>query len=229
MQIAEQGYTYIADIPVNTLVWQQKPKAKTRPINLSKAGAQRVDKISHPTPVSVYLRPSENGPVRVKVSAQRVWTWPEEAAKSGPQEHWLIATEQTDGTMKYSLSNAPADTRLETLAKWQGQRFFIEQTFKNAKSHAGMGDYQVRKFTGWEHHMALVGLALLFLLEERMDHAGPIPQLSPTDISELIHWHFCTQPSREAVIDQIQQRHRRRQSASESKQRVDRRNQRKKT
>jgi len=226
MDIAKQGFTYVADIPTSTLVWSKKPKGKERPKSLSEVEAQRVDVIKHPVALSVHVRPSENRPVRVKASAQRVWTWP--AAAAEPIEQWLLVTEQTDVTMKYSLSNAPSDTRLEVLVRWQGQRFFIEQTFKNAKSHVGMSDYQVRKYVGWEHHMSMVGLALLFLLEERMDHAESIPLLSPSDITEIIHWHFCTQPSREAVIDQIQQRHRRRERVSESKHRVDRREQRKK-
>ena len=112
---------------------------------------------------------------------------------------------------------------MEKLVRWQGQRFFIEQTFKNGKSHAGRADYQVRKWRGWHHHMALVGLALLFVLEERHERRREMSRLSTTDITELLHWQFATQPSREAVIENIQRRHARRASATRSKQRVARR------
>ena len=225
--IADTDCIFVADTPVDTLVWAQQPEQTRRPEKMKTSGAQRADKLPHPARKSVHTRTGENGPVRVSASAQRVWIWPTEAQV--PMECWLIVTEQTDGTMKFTLCNAPQSTGLATLVRWQGQRFFIEQTFKNGKSHAGMADYQVRKYRGWQHHMALVGLALLFLLEERDGHLQSVPLLSATDISEILHWHFCTQPTQAAVIEQIARRHARRAKATESKQRVDRRNQRLKT
>jgi len=112
--------------------------------------------------------------------------------------------------------------------RWQGQRFYIEQRFKNGKSHAGMADYQVREWRGWHHHMAMVGLARLFVLDERHEQRRELSQLTATDITELLHWQFATQPSREAVIESIQRRHARRVSASCSKHRVARRKSRRK-
>jgi hypothetical protein len=44
-----------------------------------------------------------------------------------------------------------------------------------------------------------MGLALLFVLEERHERRREMSQLSATDITELLHWQFATQPSREAA------------------------------
>lgn len=73
---------------------------------------------------------------------------------------------------------------------------------------------------GRRHGLALMGLALLFVLEERHERRREMSQLSATDITELPHWQFATQPSREAVIDNILRRHARREAATRSKQRV---------
>ena len=169
----------------------------------------------------VKVRDAENGPVVVKACSREVWIWP--AKRVEPLRCMLLVSEHSDGTRKATLINAPAGTSLEKLVSWQGQRFFIEQTFKNGKSHAGMADYQVRKWRGWHHHMALVGLALLFVLEERHERRRELSQLSATDITELLHWQFATQPTREAVIENIQRRHARRESATRSKRHVARR------
>jgi SRSO17 transposase len=219
--IHEKGLTFMADIPVDTLVWSSKPAGKTRPKKIAQSGAVRADALKLGKLESIHVRDGENGAVRVQAAAKRVWLWPGRA--EAPLACWLIATEQTDGSRKFSLSNAPEKTKLNTLVKWQGQRFFIEQTFKTAKSHCGMADYQVRKYRGWHHHMALVGMALLFLLDEKHSAAVEMPQLSACDISEIIDWHFCTQPSREAVIETIARRHARRAKATASKKQVQRR------
>ena len=218
--IADQDIIFVADIPIDTLVWTARPAGEKRPSNLGKSGARRADEIKQSKPVDIQLRTGENGDVIVQAAARRVWIWPGKA--KAPLACWLLVTLQTDGTEKFTLSNAPEGTRLATLVRWQGQRFFIEQTFKTAKSHCGMADYQVRKYRGWQHHMALVGLGLLFLLEEKQSSSANMPMLSACDISEIIDWHFCTQPSHEAVIETILRRHQRRAKAAESKKRVQR-------
>ena len=43
-----------------------------------------------------------------------------------------------------------------------------ERSLQDAKSELGLSDYQVRKWNGWHHHMALVVLAMSFILRERL-------------------------------------------------------------
>ncbi|MFV0438567.1 MAG: IS701 family transposase, partial [Desulfopila sp.] len=72
--------------------------------------------------------------------------------------------------IKYSLSNAPEEISIQRLAYMQAQRYWIERTFHDSKTHCGMGDYQVRGWYGWHHHMAMVLMAMLFMLQERLRH-----------------------------------------------------------
>ncbi len=75
---------------------------------------------------------------------------------------------------------------MQQLAQMQGQRFWIERAFEDGKSESGMADYQARKWRSWHHHMALVAMAMLFMVEERELHREEIPLLSCNDI-EILH------------------------------------------
>ena len=88
--------------------------------------------------------------------------------------------------IKYTLTNADSDTPLERLAFMQGQRYFVERSFQDAKSHLGMGQYQVRSWQSWHHHMALVMMAMLFMMETRLEQHRNIKLLSIADIVALL-------------------------------------------
>ena len=58
--------------------------------------------------------------------------------------------------------------------------FFIEHAFREAKSELAMADYLVLGWDAWHRHMALVMVAMLFLLKERLALQAEAPMLSPT-------------------------------------------------
>ena len=86
--------------------------------------------------------------------------------------------------IKFTLSNAAADTPLERLAVMQGRRFWVVRSFQDGKSNCGMVDYQVRRWSGWHHHMAMVIIAMLFMAEERTAQHATEPLLSCADIGD---------------------------------------------
>lgn len=211
--IADQKLGFVADVPKDVLVWEERPAVVERPAKLAVSGARAVGKLGKAWRAAgqgrkVTLRAGENGPVRVKVWARRVWVWPE--GQKEPRCWWLVVREDRDGEIKHTLINAPAATPLEELAILQGGRHFVERTFEDSKSHVGMGDYQVRKWLGWQHHMGLVGLAMLFVLQERLWTETEHPLLSVRDVVELMSWHFLEHPSLEKLLEVMRRRHRRR-------------------
>ena len=125
-------------------------------------------------------------------------------------ELWLVVSERSDGTVKYSLSNADPDIGLEALARAQGQRFFVERSFQDGKSYLGMGQYEARGWRSWHHHMVLVGMAMHFTLLEREVLKKEAPLLSVRDIVELIGGWFASGMTREELGQRIADRHRRR-------------------
>ena len=58
--------------------------------------------------------------------------------------------------------------------------------------------------------MALVGLAQLFVLEERVEHRVKSPLLSARDVVEMLHWYFQSQRTDKEVEMAIRKRHARR-------------------
>ena len=77
----------------------------------------------------------------------------------------------------YYLSNAPADTAVEELARVVKAEHRIEDCLRRAKSQAGLSDYEVRTWAGWYHHQTLSLIALWFLILEtrrgKKIHSGP--------------------------------------------------------
>lgn len=218
LKIAGMGKTFVMDVETTQLVWQVKPKGTKRPAAVAKSGACKVSSIwerNSEKAVRIALRRAENGTVSVDFWATRVWIWPK--ANETPLEVWLLMSRRANGEMKYSLCNAPKGTPLEELATRQGQRYFVERVFEDAKSQLGMGEYQVRKWRAWHHHMALVGMAMAFAFGERLRQEPGNPLISTRDVVEMVAWYFQEERSAADVEASIKARHRRRKLAMESK------------
>lgn len=166
---------------------------------------------------TVELRDSTKGKLRVQVLHRRVWLWDGKEPKARLW-HLLVRREIDDpAEVKYTLSNAAADTPIDRLARMQAQRYWIERQFEDAKGQTGMGHYQARGWKSWHHHMTLVAMAMLYMLEERLRHCESLPLLSCTDIVELLGgflpWRNRTL---EELIRQMEVRHRKRQASIDS-------------
>ena len=109
----------------------------------------------------------------LRVRAGNDW----ENAKVAPREEWLIA-EWPDGHEQpsgYWLSNLPADTEPERLARLARLRWKIELDYKQLKGEFGLDHYEGRSWLGWYHHTALVTAAHGFMTLERQhpNHQRP--------------------------------------------------------
>ena len=163
------------------------------------------------------LRKTSRGPLRVRAVRVPVYVW--DGVSCDAKRYFVIATRTLgkNPESKISLSNVAETTELKRLAWMQLQRYWIERAFEDGKSECGMADYQVRKWSAWHHHMALVMMAMLFMLSERVRHKDIYPLLSCADIEELLS-HFLPRRdvSEAEVIRQLEDRHRRRLSAIKS-------------
>jgi SRSO17 transposase len=92
-------------------------------------------------------------------------------AEEEPREEWLIAEWPTghDKPLDYWISNLPADTPPEQLARLARMRWKIELDYKQLKGHLGLDHYEGRSWLGWYHHTALVTAAHGFLTQERQN------------------------------------------------------------
>jgi hypothetical protein len=99
-------------------------------------------------------------------------------------------------------------TTWRELARVQAQRFFIEHSFREAKSECGMADYQLRRWDAWHHHMALVMLGTLFLVRQKQAGRQQRSMLSFNDlVTALAHLLTQRQLIAEKMADIICKRH----------------------
>lgn len=191
----------------------QKLKAHIKPIRVDKLATKEPDTSWY----KITLRPSTKGDIEVEIFHTHVWVW-DGKEKQARKRHLIVQRNIiSKSDYKYSLSNAPEDTSVEKLARMQAQRYWIERSFEDGKSEVGMGDYQVRGWRGWHHHMTLVMMAMLFMLKERMENNKSHPLLSCRDIVELLS-HFLPRRdvNEEEVLRQMEHRHKKRRSSIDS-------------
>jgi SRSO17 transposase len=105
----------------------------------------------------------------------------------GPEERLFVTRElQSDGSFKhdYYLGHRDAlDVPLMEWARVAKAEHRIEECLQRAKSEAGLGDYQVRNWVGWHHHLTLSLVAAWFLVGEtrrgKNPHAGADSAMPP--------------------------------------------------
>ena len=180
--LRRHGERYVLDVPCNTNVRDLERRCPPRrhagrgrkrqvPFCRADAWAARQPD-SRWTRLTV--RDGERGPLRVDAMAVRVRT--KEERRVGPEERLVVmrtvgAAPRTD----YSLSNAGPEVPLSELVRVRFTRHRIEEVFGAAKGEVGLGQYEVRSWVGWHHHMTLSFLALWFLILERIRVGGENP------------------------------------------------------
>ena len=87
-----------------------------------------------------------------------------------PREEWLIVEwpEGKEAPSDYWLSNLPADSGRERLARLARLRWTIELDYRQLKGELGLDHYEGRSYAGFHHHCALVTCAHAFLTLERL-------------------------------------------------------------
>nr|WP_294565435.1 hypothetical protein [uncultured Rhodopila sp.] len=169
------------------------------------------------------LRDSTRGELRVDMAHRRVWLW--DGEEDAPRCWHLIVRREvkSEKTIKYSLSNAAADTPLLRLAQMQGQRYWVERSFEDGKGQCGLADYQALGWQAWHHHVTMVMLAMLFIAEQPVAHQPGLTLLTPREIVEMLKETLPRKPEgKEALVERINQRHERRRGAIASRFRMHR-------
>jgi SRSO17 transposase len=184
-RIAKTGLWYFAEVQHSDRVWLERPEVvppnwegrprphrkQTRPrLAAGEAQAQTVAAIAEQTPKRrwkrLLIKEGSKGPMEADFVALRCV-----AVRSGlpGPDVWLVLRRRiTDGGLKAYVSNAPATTSTQTFARISGMRWPIETSFEDGKQRLGMGDYEVRTWKGWHHHMTMVILAHALLVRLRL-------------------------------------------------------------
>jgi SRSO17 transposase len=242
MELEKMNETFMVDIHSDQMIYMEKPnpflptpkgrgKKFTR-YQIEEKGV-RVDKWVAEQPDDswrkITLRNSTKGKLTYEFMSVPIWLWVKDTQEVRCWHFVVRRNPDTHSDYKYSLSNAPKGTKLKRLARMQSQRFWIERSFEDGKSECGMADYQLRGWIGWHHHMALVKMAMLFMLQERIESKDEYPLLSCGDIEKLLAWFLPRRDTtKEEIIRQVKLSHAKRKAAMESAARVQLRRRRRK-
>jgi len=150
----EKQYRYKGAIRSKTVL----EKTEKKPIIVSTLAANINDFFWYRRTVSEGTK----GPIEYEFTKRRIILSHNDLPK---KSLWLIIrrTIEDQPVYKYYLSNAPTSARLSLFVWLSGIRWAIEQCFEETKSELGMDHYEVRKFTGWHHHILTSMLAHFFL------------------------------------------------------------------
>jgi SRSO17 transposase len=202
-RLKEAGCEYVLSIGPTTKVFEQgtgfavpartsddgRAPWRPRPDRDSKPIGELIGQLGSDSAQPVAFRDGPEGdPVTSRFIFARVHAahgWRDDARRQGwregsevpPREEWLIAEwpidhdEPTD----YWISNLPADTEPERLARLARMRWKMELDYKQLKGELGLDHYEGRSWLGWYHHTAMVTAAHGFLTLERLNPFRPRP------------------------------------------------------
>ena len=233
----DMNEVFVADVHRTQRIWTEQPQlavplsqpGRGRPARKRQASGQPVTVeslvkgLGQADWMRCVLRDGTRGALRVDLAHRRVWVW--DGEEDTPRCWHLIVREvKSEKTIKYTLCNAATDTPVLRLGQMQGQRYWVERTFEDAKGECGLADYQALGWRAWHHHVTMVMLAMLFIAEQRVAHQPGLALLTPRDIVEILQETLPSKPEgKDALVARINQRHERRRSAIASRFRTQRR------
>lgn len=177
--VANLGRWYFAEVPCNTRVWEDDPRTGVlawsgrgrRPtqeqVLPGEPDPQRVDVVAAAIPEEEWkryrIKEGSKGPLVAEFAFRRMVAVRD--GLPGP-EVWLILRRSLgeEPELKAYLSNAPSATPRTELVRVSGMRWPVETGLEDGKDHLGLGDYMVRTWLGWHHHMTEGILAHHFLV-----------------------------------------------------------------
>jgi len=193
--LADAGHTFLIDVHKSFVIYGVDPQPKPGPStkgripnrSISEQNTLSVQQFVQGCPTKdwrVYnVRETTRGSLRLRVLRKSVYVWDKHSGKGRRYE--LLVTESLDGQdRKYSLTNQKPSTSTRRLCWMQRQRYWVARCFEDGKSQCGMADYQLRLWNAWHHHMALVMMAMLFILSEKLRMQEQCPLLSCADYRE---------------------------------------------
>jgi SRSO17 transposase len=221
--VAGHGVWSCAAVPHRTRVWGERPAPQVpawrgrgrRPerarLVAGAPAAQTVGVHAALLPAEAWSRhPSKagrKGPLVADCTAVRVIGVRE--GLPGPDVWLVLRRHVATGELQTSRCTAPADTAMGCLVRMSGRRWPMATCCADGKQLLGMGDSEVRGWTGWYQHMTLVILAHFFLVrrcltwkKKRQQYRCPrsgwcwLPSCPCASLTRRWHWKFWPIASR---------------------------------
>lgn len=146
---------------------------------------------------SITIRKGTDGNIKASFHKKIVWLLNEETSKK--IRFTLLIRKDFDGKIRYSLTNSSKN--IKCIATMQGQRYFVERAFQDAKQQTGMNQYQVRGYAGWNRHITMSILAMQFITEEKLRQKDVELYFTSADIFEIL---ILLLPKRNLTLSELE-------------------------
>jgi SRSO17 transposase len=167
-ELRQRRLQYVLDVPANTLIRdlnEEPAPGKRRP------PWRRADAWAQAQPSSRWrkIRRGDGAKGPKVVRALEAWVQTKDEDGCVGRRERLVVIRTVDGISQtwYTLSNASVEVPLARLVGVHGQRHGVEELLQAGKGEVGLGQYEMRSWMGWHHHMTLSMLALWFLILEK--------------------------------------------------------------
>jgi len=118
------------------------------------------------------VKDGEKGPMVWEVKHARI-TVKDEQGLPGMRLHLLVARNALKPEeIKFFLSNAAAETSVQTLLLVAFSRWRVERCFEDQKQEVGLDQWEGRRWLGLKRHLILTSVSYLFLARVRKELRG---------------------------------------------------------
>lgn len=187
----DRGQWYVGEVPRNFHGWCRRPvrlhkkhaSARGRTLKVQNPPTSWVEDLGRHSPAfheqdwqTFYIKDGSKGPIVWQAKFAEFYL-PRDGQPSRP--HWLIVARNAlkHAEVKYFVSNAPLNTKPQTLLRVAFGRYPIERAFEDDKTEIGMDHFEVRNYRSLKRHLLISAVSLLFLAhihqQDRGGKSGP--------------------------------------------------------
>jgi SRSO17 transposase len=180
----ERKQLFVGETPCSFVAWTKPPAVATRPYRKGGKGRPRStprlaansppprafqDLVAHDKVFTTQawqpwrIRDGEQGPMVWEAKVAPIWIKDADGLPIGPWQLLVCRNTLNRDDVKYFISNAPADTPVETLLLVAFSRWRVERCFQDQKGEVGLDHYEGRRYLGLKRHLILSMVSYLFL------------------------------------------------------------------
>lgn len=178
---------FVGEVPTTFTGWIHAPRVTERPFRRGRgrgrktprivAGRRRAIGVGNMLKYSPELRDQEWVRYRIRDGEKGPMVWEakhvritvkDENGLPGMSLHLVVARNVLDLTeIKFFVSNAPAETSVQTLLLVAFSRWRVERCFEDQKQEVGLDQWEGRHWLGLKRHLILTSVSYLFLARVR--------------------------------------------------------------
>lgn len=182
-QLNARGQIFVAEVPTIFTGWVRTPQVTTRPYRRGRGRSRKTPRLlaASRSAISVqnmlkhvpalrdqpwlkyYVKDGQKGPLVWEVKHTMI-TMKEADGLPGIRLHLVVARNVLDPSeIKFFVSNAPPETKVQTLLLVAFSRWRVERCFEDQKQEVGLDQWEGRRWLGLQRHLILTSISYLFL------------------------------------------------------------------